>query len=174
MSADERFVLNLTSLLYSYLDSDKKEILKRQMRVDGYIFGTNEKFRRSKSNDLIDWSKVKTIGKIEIYKDENNRFRVCVNNKMLDWVNSKRNTEKPYWQYIYEIAKSKAKKSQVEKEKVKGVIGWFRSDIENPIYKNTGLKPTKVLTYREGFLYSSPDVVIKEMTKSKAYPKYRR
>jgi len=173
MKSDSSFFLKLATNLLSHLGKEQRELFQGVMKKFGYILGVNKQFRKGTKPELQDFSGSKVIRKIEIYKDEKmHRFKIAVNGSLLDgWTKPTGNTDKHYWDYLYEIATT-GKSEIFDIAKSTGIIQWFNSnEKENPIYKSTGLKKTSIIERRGEFFYSAPGVDIKKLSERKAYLK---
>lgn len=134
--------------------NEKTEFVSQDSKKVG-----RDKLANTKSNET-------QIKKIEIYKSER-KYVVLINDKFTIRVANKEETRQ-YWKYIYEIAGCKEKKSEVDsKETAGGVQSWFNSSMGNRIYKDTGLKKTKVIEYSSDFLYAAHGIDIVLMSKKK-------
>jgi hypothetical protein len=172
IALDNEFFLDLSSNLLPYLLPEQRTILQDIMKRFGYILGVNKQFRKAKKAELVDYDKEDTIKRIEIFKDkERGRFRVAVNDKLLNWTKPKIASEKSYWQYIHEIAKE-GECCVGDAERANEVVQWFNSKSkkdQKPIYKYTNLKPTNII-YSDGeYLRPSKGVRILMMKAKKAY-----
>ncbi len=92
------------------------------------------------------------VRKMEVSKDHRG-YHVKVNGK---FVYSTRSGV--YGKRIYEIAKNG--KYEIDFDLGKGVLSWFNSNSDNPIYKKGGFDKTKILEYRSDFLYPANDIKI--------------
>jgi len=170
MTSNNDFFLSLVSNLLPYLlNNQQRGMFQQIMKRFGYILGVNKRFRKGTRAELQDHSSSKTIKKLEIYKDASRRrFRVAVNDKLIPWISPHGNTNKHYWDYLYEIAESKESEI-IDIGKADGIEQWFNSKKENPIYKYTGLEFTKIIERSGEFFFPAPGVIIKELSQNKAY-----
>lgn len=169
MTSNNDFFLSMASNLLPYLLKEQRNMFQQIMKRFGYILGVNKQFRKGKRAELQDHSNSKTINKIEIYKDASRRrFRVAVNDKLIPWISPHGKTDKYYLDYISEIAKS-GESEILDAGKADGIEQWFNSRKENPIYKYTGLVPSKIIERSNEFFFPAPGVIIKELSQNKAY-----
>lgn len=171
MASNDQFFFSLSSNLLPYLEKEQRNMFQQMMRKFGYILGVNRQFRKGKKAEFQDYSGSKTIEKIGIYKDEaTRRFRISVNNQLIPWLSPHGNTEKHYWDYLFEIAKS-GESEIIDVGKANGIEQWFNCRKDNPIYKYTGLTPARIIERKSEFFFPAPGVTIKELSLKKAYSK---
>lgn len=171
MASSDEFFLNIATNLLPYLEKIKREMFKQIMKRFGYILGVNKQFKKGTKPELVNYDKTKTIKKIEIYKDETrHRFRIAVNDKLIPWTSPHGNTDKHYWDYIHEIAQE-GQSEIIYAGKAAGIEQWFNSKKDNPIYKKSGLRPTKIIERNGEFFYPAPGITFRLLTQKKAYSK---
>ncbi|MGW8185373.1 MAG: hypothetical protein ACWGHO_04670 [Candidatus Moraniibacteriota bacterium] len=172
IASSDDFFFKLSSNILPYLLSEQRIMFQVVMKKFGFILGANKHFRKGKKAELVDYDKEKKIKTIEIYKDEyGSRFRVAVNNIMIKWIKPKIGSEKPYWQYIYEIA-DKGECYVGDANKANEVVQWFNSKSkkeQKPIYKYTNLMPTNIICVSGDYLLPSKGISISIMKDKKAY-----
>ncbi len=100
------------------------------------------------------------ISILELLK-EGHYWQVLLNGEKLIKVREKRGSK--YWNHIYNIAKEKESYAG-DKDKCKGVSGWFNYNEENPIYKKTTYKKTNLIRYESDCLYAGDGIIIKELS----------
>jgi len=92
------------------------------------------------------------VKKMEVFKDHRG-YHIKINGKFVYSIRSG-----VYGERIYEIAKSG--KCEIDFDLGKGVLSWFNSNSDNPIYKKGSFDKTKILEYRSDFLYPANDINI--------------
>jgi hypothetical protein len=116
----------------------------------------------------------KKVFSIEIYK-EKLRYCILINGEFS--IESKiKNPEENkvrYWDYLYTIATSESKTAYVDVALKGGVLGYFNSDRENPLYKSTGLSTSRILAYRSDY-FNAGDATIEKMKKQKYQKLFKR
>ena len=151
-------------------DEDEREyaIKKRMMdrEKEGVLKTLGEKIEgMTLAKEIKEPEPIKTI---EILK-EKLYYKVIVNGiyflKPIRKKNAEEKNKKAYWDYIDEIANEG--KSWVDFDKLTGVQSWFRDTKENPIYIQTGLSVTTILSYYDEELISAPGIDIKNISSSK-------
>lgn len=143
------------NLLYDRLVSDDNF----RLALDDFLHQTKmsqlpKKMQRSNSK------KKDSISTLELLK-EGHYWRVLLNEEKLITIKEKRGSK--YWNHIYCIAKDKESYAG-DKDECKGVSGWFNSNEENPIYKKTTYKKTKLIRYESDYLYAGDGVTIRELS----------